>query len=149
VATFGHLAAVDPAALGAMASWNLDQMMEMFGADDAVDLDRAWNVVFRLIDDLADPASMMAGATPVGGELTNGPAMSVDAMTVQAVSAALARTSGTTLIDSYEALDVGEIYTDIFDEEEVKVWTLRSMVEAARLFERAAKANKAIVFAIL
>jgi hypothetical protein len=146
----GHLASVDAADLTAMADWGYEEMRALFDSDGAVDLDKRWDPVFRLVGVVAESGFMLTdSAAPIGGELVYGPAMCIDAAEVQRMAGALGAASAADVEAAWGALDHDSMYPPLFDGGENREWALDGYRQTVALFVDAAARGRAVVFAIL
>lgn len=147
---YGKMAAVEASDVAAMPAMDFDAMMEVLEGDGSVELDKAWDVTFRLIESIAAPQSFFESAEPVGEELVYGPAMQLTPSIVAAIASSLAGADAAAVEAAYSSLDFDEVYPGIewSDPDEME-FALDAYRETVALFERAAVHGKAIVFAIV
>lgn len=147
---YGKMAAVEASDVAAMASMDFDAMMEVLEGPGSVDLDKNWDVTFRLISSISAPESFFDSAEPVGEELVYGPAMQLSPSAVVAIASSLAGADAAAVEAAYSSLDFDEMYPGIeWSDPDVSEFALSTFREAVALLERAAVHGKAIVFAIV
>ena len=56
----GHMAAISADQLSVLADWGYAEIMSTLRSLGAVDLDKMWDVVFHLIDEIGAPASILS-----------------------------------------------------------------------------------------
>lgn len=147
---YGKMAAVEASDIASMAAMDYDAMMEILEGGGSVDLDKNWDVTFRLIAAISAPQSVFDSAEPVGEELVYGPAMQLSPAVVAAIAGSLAGADAAAVEAAYSSLDFDEMYPGIeWSDPDESEYALATFREAVALFERAAVHGKAIVFAIV
>jgi hypothetical protein len=147
---YGKMTAVEASDVATMATMDFETMLDVLEGDGSVDLDKAWDVTFRLIESISAPQSFFDSAEPVGEELVYGPAMHLSPSVVAAIATSLAGADAASVEAAYASLDFDEMYPGIeWSDPDESEFALDAFREAVALFERAAVHGKAIVFAIV
>lgn len=145
---YGKLAAIDPDDIDTMRGWGYEETMGLFESPSAVDLDKTWDVVFRLIGHIAGTGMMVAdNAQPIGEELVYGPAMYVDADTVKIMAMQLGGLDDEQVADAWAQIGVEDTYPMGVAAEEPE-WFLERFTDATALIAQAAHASRVLAFVV-
>ena len=147
---YGKMAAVDEAQIVEMASCDCDAMMIHFESDSAVDLDKNWDIVLRLIEALAAPVSIMEEGEPVGEDWSYGPAHYVTPALVSSIASRLAVVDAQVLESTFDTLDDGSVYPLFgFEDPRQREWAMETYGLVVRLFESASSRGQFVIFVVV